>query len=85
VDFACASGAAIPIEERAGDELRVVHGRDAADRSGHIRQLPADEAVSNPAFDVTPAKFVSALITERGSCAASGEGLLALYPEDRRA
>jgi len=81
VDFACASGAAIPIEERAGDELRVVHGRDDAERSGYVRQLPADEAVSNPAFDVTPARMVSALITERGSCAASNDGLRALYPE----
>ncbi len=81
VDFACADGAAIPIEERAGDEVRVVHGNDAAGNAAHVRQLPADEAVVNPAFDVTPARFVSALITERGSCAASGDGLLGLYPE----
>lgn len=81
VDFACADGAAIPIEERAGDEVRVVHGNDAAGHAAHVRQLPADEAVVNPAFDVTPARFVSALITERGSCAASGDGLLGLYPE----
>ena len=85
VDFACADGAAIPIEERAGDELRVVHGRDADGQSGEVRQLPADQAVANPAFDVTPARFVSALITERGSCPASTDGLLTLYPEMRRA
>ena len=60
LDFACPRGDAIPIEEREGDELRVVNGFD-----GSIRQLPADEAVANPAFDVTPARFVSAIITER--------------------
>jgi methylthioribose-1-phosphate isomerase len=48
-----------------------------------LRQLPADEAVANPAFDVTPANLVSALISERGACAASREGLLTLYPEAR--
>ncbi len=83
VDFACASGAAIPIEERAGDELRVVHGCDAVLAPVQVRQIPADEAVANPAFDVTPARLVSALITERGLCAASADGLLGLYPEAR--
>jgi methylthioribose-1-phosphate isomerase len=79
LDFACPSGDAIPIEEREGDELRVVHGTDAHGAVGSIRQLPADEAVANPAFDVTPARFVSAIITERGSCAP--DALRSLYPE----
>jgi L-fuculose-phosphate aldolase len=47
-----------------------------------LRQLPAGEAVANPAFDVTPNWLVKAIITERGTCAASREGLLALYPEE---
>jgi methylthioribose-1-phosphate isomerase len=83
IDFACASGGDIPIEERAADELRLVHGLDGAGHPGALRQLPADEAVANPAFDVTPASLVSALISERGTCAASREGLLTLYPEER--
>jgi methylthioribose-1-phosphate isomerase len=83
IDFACASGGDIPIEERAADELRLVHGLDGAGHPGALRQLPADEAVANPAFDVTPASLVSALISERGACAASREGLLTLYPEER--
>jgi methylthioribose-1-phosphate isomerase len=83
VDFACPDGSAIPIEEREGDELRVVHGLGTDNQPGTVRQLPADEAVANPAFDVTPAKFIHALITERGSCPASAEGLLTLYPEMR--
>ena len=85
VDFSCPDGASIPIEEREGDELRVVHGLDSQRQIGEIRQLPADEAVANPAFDVTPAKFISALITERGSCPASADGLFTLYPEMRGA
>ncbi|EXI90301.1 MAG: Methylthioribose-1-phosphate isomerase [Candidatus Accumulibacter regalis] len=83
IDFACPSGAAIPIEERAADELRIVHGRDASGVCGQLRQLPAGEDVANPAFDITPARLVGALITERGCCPASSEGLLALYPEER--
>jgi methylthioribose-1-phosphate isomerase len=86
VDFDCPSGTAIPIEERSGEELRLCLGvaSDGPDsRTGQVRQLPRATAVANPAFDVTPAKFVSALITERGACAASNDGLLTLYPERR--
>lgn len=82
LDFACASGAAIPIEERAGDELRVLHGRGDDGKPGTLRQLAADEAVANPAFDVTPARFVSAIITERGHCPP--DALHRLYPEEAR-
>ena len=81
IDFDCMDGNAIPIEERDGEELRVVHGLDPAGEAGPVRQLPADEAVANPAFDVTPARLISAIITERGSCEASAGGLRQLYPE----
>ncbi|SDH82089.1 S-methyl-5-thioribose-1-phosphate isomerase [Propionivibrio dicarboxylicus] len=81
IDFACRDGQAIPIEARDGDELRVVGGLSEAGVPATIRQLPADEAVGNPAFDVTPARFVDAIVTERGCCAASREGLTSLYPE----
>ncbi|MEI7612287.1 MAG: S-methyl-5-thioribose-1-phosphate isomerase [Betaproteobacteria bacterium] len=81
IDFACINGSAIPIEERSGDEFRVVNGLAAHGHPASLQQLPATEAVSNPAFDVTPGRFVSAIITERGSCPASSEGLKSLYPE----
>lgn len=81
LDFACREGADIPIEERDGDEFRYVLGLDAHAQPTALRQLPADEDVANPAFDVTPNWLVKAIITERGACAASREGLLALYPE----
>jgi methylthioribose-1-phosphate isomerase len=81
IDFDCARGAAIPIEERNGDELRVVHGLDAMGRPTTVRQIPVDAAVANPAFDITPARFVTAIITERGTCPANCNGLRTLYPE----
>ena len=83
IDFSCASGRDIPIEERDGDELRVLHGRAIGHDSAieQLRQLPADEAVFNPAFDVTPAQLVSKIITELGVCAS--DGLRQLYPENR--
>lgn len=84
LDFACPEGADIPIEERDGDEFRLVHGLDQHAQPTALRQLPAGEDVANPAFDVTPNWLVKAIITERGACAASREGLLALYPEEAR-
>jgi methylthioribose-1-phosphate isomerase len=79
IDWAADSRAAVPIEERDGDELRVVSGAGGA---AHAVQLfPADTPVANPAFDVTPGHLVTGLITERGVCSASAEGLRALYPE----
>ena len=85
IDFACAEGADIPIEERDGDELRLVHGLDARGVPSALHQLPAGEDVANPAFDVTPGWMIKAIVTERGACAASREGLLSLYPEEARA
>ncbi len=82
LDFNCESGNAIPIEERAGDELRLVSGLDPEGQPASLRQLPAEEAVANPAFDVTPATLITALITERGICPASAAGLATLYPEE---
>ena len=84
-DFACTSGAAIPIEDRDGDELRLVKGIDPARHVGTLFQLPKESAVSNPAFDVTPARFITAFITERGICPATNTGLRELFPEDHHA
>ena len=75
IDFACVSGAAIPIEERDGDELRLVAGLDANGTSATLRQLSANEAAANPAFDITPAHLVTALVTEAGCCPATLRGL----------
>ncbi len=84
IDFACADGAHIPIEERDGDELRLLHGVDGRGVPSALRQLPAGEDVANPAFDVTPGWLVRAIVSERGTCAASREDLFSLYPEEAR-
>ena len=62
----------------------MVAGRAASGERAEVEVLPDGEPGANPAFDVTPARLVTGLITERGVCAASREGLLSLYPERRR-
>ena len=59
VDLAIESGEQIPIEERAADEVRTFHG---------ARSAPEDIAVANPAFDVTPARYIAGIVTEAGVC-----------------
>jgi methylthioribose-1-phosphate isomerase len=81
IDFSCAIGEEIPIEERDGDELRVLRGQDGLGKPGTVRQITSAETVINPGFDVTPAHLVTAIITERGCAPASAAGLRALYPE----
>lgn len=70
----------IPIEERSADEVTHVSGLDG-DAIREVRIVPESSPVRNDAFDVTPARLVTGLITERGVCAASEEGLAALFPE----
>ncbi|MBN2573453.1 MAG: S-methyl-5-thioribose-1-phosphate isomerase [Deltaproteobacteria bacterium] len=73
--------AQIPIEERGADEVRWVRGRTAQGAVVSVDILPASSQAANPAFDVTPARLVTGLITERGVCPATAEGLRRLYPE----
>ena len=73
----------IPIEERAAEEVTELTGRTADGRLETVRVAAEGSPAANPAFDVTPARLVSGLITERGRCEASETGLLALYPEKR--
>ncbi len=75
----------IPIEERHGDEVSEVTGRTRDGAIATVRITPKSSPVANYAFDVTPARLVTGLITERGRCAASRAGLLSLYPERRGA
>ena len=73
----------IPIEERDADEVLRVQGQDADGRVRSVAIAPAATPAFNPAFDVTPARLVTGLVTERGVCPASREGLLGLFPERR--
>lgn len=70
----------IPIEERSGDEVSYISGLDG-DAVRSVRISPQTSPAANPAFDVTPARLVTGLITERGICQASEEGLSNLFPE----
>ena len=81
IDWALQSGADIPIEERDPDEVRVASGVTDRGDSDAVRVLPRETPVVNPAFDVTPGRLVTGLITERGVCAASADGLATLFPE----
>jgi methylthioribose-1-phosphate isomerase len=71
----------IPIEERSGEEVGWVWGRTAAGEITRVRIAPEGSGLGNPAFDVTPARLVTGLVTERGVCAASPRGLASLFPE----
>ncbi|WP_368417620.1 S-methyl-5-thioribose-1-phosphate isomerase [Rhodovarius sp.] len=71
----------IPIEERSPAEVTHLSGPDEAGVLRRIQVSAPGSAAANPAFDVTPARLVSGLITERGRCAASVAGLAGLYPE----
>jgi methylthioribose-1-phosphate isomerase len=71
----------IPIEERGADEVNFVQGRGADGAITRVRIAPEGGRAANPAFDVTPARLVTGLITERGVAEASPQGLKALFPE----
>jgi methylthioribose-1-phosphate isomerase len=71
----------IPIEERAASEVTTVTGRALDGSIATVRVAPTASPAANPAFDVTPARLVTGLITERGRCAATPDGLAALFPD----
>lgn len=81
VDWTLEDGGDIPIEERAADEVTKIQGRTAAGDVVTVEIVPEGAQGGNPAFDVTPARLVTGLITERGACAASKDGLKGLFPE----
>jgi len=72
----------IPIEERNQDEVKYVIGKSkTTGKLDEVLICPETTKASNYGFDVTPARLVTGLITERGVCEASEEGLLGLFPE----
>lgn len=71
----------IPIEERAATEVTRITGRQDDGRLATITLTPAGSSAANPAFDVTPARLISGLITERGVAPATEAGLRRLFPE----
>ncbi len=70
IDFACADGLRIPIEERDGSEVRHVGGLDRHGARAAVALAADTTAVANPAFDITPARLITGIITQHGVCAA---------------
>src|SRR5580700_1556347 len=83
IDWEIADGAAIPIERRDPREVTHIAGWTEAGERVEVRLTPEGSPAANYAFDVTPARLVTGLITERGVCPASRDGLLGLFPERR--
>jgi methylthioribose-1-phosphate isomerase len=82
IDWTVSDGIAeIPIEQRSATEVTDVTGMTEDGTIATVRVAPAGSKAANPAFDVTPARLVTGLITNRGRCNASTEGLLSLFPE----
>lgn len=73
----------IPIEERSPREVSHLRGIDTHGQIQEICVVPSNSKILNLGFDITPARLVTGIITERGVCEASAEGLRALYGEDR--
>ncbi len=84
IDWSIADGAEIPIEERSQDEVLKIAGRAQSGEIVTVDLAAPGTAAANHGFDVTPARLVTGLITERGICEASLRGLLELYPERAR-
>ncbi len=81
IDFALNDGAAIPIEQRGGEEQATMTGRTADGRIETVTVIPEGSPVANYGFDVTPARLVTGLITERGVLPATRDGLARAFPE----
>jgi len=81
IDWTVRDGREIPIEERSPDEVNFIQGVGDDGAITRVRISPEGGRAANPAFDVTPARLVTGLITERGVAEASAEGLKALFPE----
>jgi len=81
IDWSIADGRTIPIEARDAAEVLSMTGRTAAGDVITVDIAAPGSPAANPAFYVTPARLITGFVTELGVCAASAQGLLALYPE----
>jgi methylthioribose-1-phosphate isomerase len=84
IDWSLASGEGIPIEQRDADEVLRVAGRDEYGQTQVVSVAPHGARAVNFAFDVTPARLVTGLVTERGITRPSQEWLAAMFPEHAR-
>jgi methylthioribose-1-phosphate isomerase len=80
IDWTIRDGFKIPIEQRGGEEVKYIQGLYEGELAT-VLLTPETSPAANYAFDVTPARLVDGLITERGVCPASEEGIQGLFPE----
>jgi methylthioribose-1-phosphate isomerase len=80
IDFNVSDGRQVPIEQRGGEEVATMTGRTAEGRIETVRVVPEGSSVANYAFDVTPARLVTGLITERGVLKPDRLALAAAFP-----
>jgi methylthioribose-1-phosphate isomerase len=84
IDWAMRDGLReIPIEDRGPSEITHIWGETETGQLGNVQVYAAGSPTLNPGFDVTPARLVTGIVTERGICSATEDGLLGLYPEQR--
>ncbi|CAE7180132.1 mtnA [Symbiodinium pilosum] len=81
IDWRLKDGADIPIEQRGDDEVKYAEGLCEDGKRRKVLLTPQSSAAGNWAFDVTPSRLVTGLLTERGLAEASEKGLAALFPE----
>jgi methylthioribose-1-phosphate isomerase len=82
IDWTIKDGFEIPIEQRGAEEVKFIQGL----HEGEVKTVlltPETSPAANYAFDVTPARLVDGLITERGICPASETGVMELFPEKK--
>ena len=81
IDWSLDDGSAIPIEERGGDEVKLMTGKLPDGAIATVEIAPEGSPAANYGFDVTPARLITGFITERGVTPATRDGLATLYPE----
>jgi methylthioribose-1-phosphate isomerase len=81
IDWSLEDGGRIPIEQRSAREVTHIQGLSTSGEIVEVQLTPDGSPAGNYAFDVTPARLVTAIITERGVCAPSRAGLASLFPD----
>ena len=81
IDWSLADGGRIPIEQRSAGEVTHMQGLSASGEIVEVQLTPEGSPAGNYAFDITPARLVTAIITERGVCSADRAGLASLFPD----
>ena len=79
IDLNCPSGEQIPIEERSEDEVHYVTGLSTNNTVNKVRVTPLETKAKNPALDVTPANYITGIITERGIVKPTKKGIKSLF------